>query len=106
VTPPNSALHEFGGLDAPKHDNTENNLAELIARIQATVEWLKTVPTQAIEGQRQNKSPFRLGKTKPAPCWPEDYLKSWALPNVFFHTTTAYAICATTAWRYGKISNT
>ena len=93
----------IGGLEAPKHDNTENNLAELIARIQATVEWLKTVPTQAIEDQETKQVTFPVGKDKTRTMLAEDYLKSWALPNVFFHTTTAYAILRHNGVALGKI---
>ena len=32
----------------------------------------------------------------------EDYLKSWALPNVFFHVTTAYAILRHNGVALGK----
>jgi len=68
----------IGGLDAPKHDNIENNLADLIARIP-------------------------VGKDKTRTMLAEDYLKSWALPNVFFHTTTAYAILRHNGVALGKI---
>jgi len=32
----------------------------------------------------------------------EDYLKHWALPNVFFHVTTAYAILRHNGVEVGK----
>lgn len=82
----------LGGLDAPKYDNTENSLAELIARIDKTVDWLQTVPASAIDGQEDKEITFPVGKTGTRTMQGEAYVKTWALPNLFFHITTAYAI--------------
>lgn len=82
----------LGGLDAPKFDDTENTLEELQGRIQKTLDWLATVPASAIDGQEAREITFPVGKTGTRTMLGEDYLKGWALPNVFFHVTTAYAI--------------
>lgn len=82
----------ISGLDAPKYENTENTLAELMARIDATVAWLETVPASALDGQDAKDITFPVGKTATRTLSAEAYLKTWALPNVFFHITTAYAI--------------
>jgi len=82
----------IGGLEAPKYDNTENTLAELIDRIDNTMAWLQTVPASAIDGQEDKPITFPVGKTATKTLSAEAYLKTWALPNVFFHITTAYAI--------------
>ena len=65
---------------------------QLIARIDNTVAWLQTVPASAIEGQEAKDITFPVGKTATRTMSAEAYLKTWALPNVFFHITTAYAI--------------
>ncbi len=82
----------IGGLEAPKYENTENPLDELIARIDKTVAWLQTVPASAIDGQEAKEITFPVGKTGTRTLAGEAYLKTWALPNMFFHITTAYAI--------------
>lgn len=82
----------IGGLEAPKFENTENTLAELIGRIDKTVAWLKTVPADAIDGQEAKEITIPLGKDRTRTMRAEDYLKTWALPNMFFHITTAYDI--------------
>ena len=82
----------IGGLEAPKYENTENTLAELIVRIDNTVAWLQTVPASAIDGQEGKDITFPVGKTATRTLAAEAYLKTWALPNMFFHITTAYAI--------------
>lgn len=82
------------GLDAPKYDNTENTLAELIARIDNTVAWLKSVPSTALDGLESKEVTFPVGKTGTRTMSAEDYVKTWALPNMFFispRPTTSFA---------------
>lgn len=82
----------LSGLDAPKFDDTETTLLELMARIQKTLDWIKTVPASALDGSELKSITFPVGKDKTRTMTGEDYLKHWALPNLFFHVTTAYAI--------------
>lgn len=82
----------ISGIDAPKYENTESTLVDLIGRIDKTLEWLRTVPSEKIDGQDSKEITFTAGKESTRTMLAEDYLKTWALPNVFFHITTAYAI--------------
>ncbi|CAN1558861.1 Protein of unknown function DUF1993 [Burkholderiaceae bacterium] len=82
----------LAGLEAPKFDDTETTLADLIGRIQKTLEWLQTVPASALDGTEAKSITFPMGKDKTRTMLGEDYLKHWAIPNVFFHVTTAYVI--------------
>lgn len=82
----------LSGLEAPKFDDTEVTLADLTVRIQKTLEWLQTVPASALDGTEAKSITFPVGKDKTRTMQGEDYLKHWAIPNVFFHVTTAYAI--------------
>ncbi len=82
----------LSGLDAPKFDDTETTLDELRVRIEKTLDWLKTVPASALDGTETKSITFPVGKDKTRTMTGEDYLKHWAIPNVFFHVTTAYAI--------------
>jgi uncharacterized protein len=50
------------------------------------------VPASALDGQEAKEITFPVGKTATRTLSAEDYLKTWALPNMFFHITTAYAI--------------
>jgi len=82
----------LSGLEAPKFDDTESTFDELMGRIQKTLDWLHTVPASALDGTEQKSITFPVGKDKTRTMAGEDYLKHWAIPNVFFHVTTAYAI--------------
>lgn len=90
------------GLDAPKYDNTENSMGELILRIDNTVAWLKTVPAAALDGLETKEVTFPVGKTGTRTMSAEDYVKTWALPNMFFHITTAYNILRHNGVAIGK----
>jgi hypothetical protein len=82
----------LSGMEAPKFDDTETTMDELRGRIQKTLDWLNTVPASALDGTEQKSITFPVGKDKTRTMNGEDYLKHWAIPNVFFHVTTAYAI--------------
>ena len=96
-------LARLGGLDAPKFDDTENTLEELQGRIQKTLDWLATVPASAIDGQEAREITFPVGKTGSRTMTAEAYVKTWALPNVFFHITTAYNILRHNGVDVGKV---
>lgn len=82
----------LSGIEAPVYENTENTLEALITRVDNTLAWLATVPASALDGQEAKPITFKVGKTGTKTMAGEDYLKLWALPNLFFHVTTAYAI--------------
>ena len=82
----------IGDLEAPKYDNTETTLAQLVQRIDNTLAWLKTVPAAALDGQEDKEITFPSGKNATRTMKAQDYLQAWALPNMYFHVTTAYAI--------------
>lgn len=83
----------LGGLQAPRHEDNETTLDQLKARIASTLDWLATVPPEAIDGQEAREITFPIGRDgRTRTMAGEAYLKHWALPNVFFHVTTAYAL--------------
>ncbi len=93
----------ISGIEAPKYENTENTLADLICRIDKTIDWLYTVPAERIDGQELKDITFTAGKGTTRTLQAEGYLKTWALPNMFFHITIAYAILRHNGVDLGKI---
>jgi len=84
-------MARLAGVDAPKFDDSEKTLADLRARIAATIEFVKSVPADSIDGT-EDKDVTLPRRTGPVVMKGEAYLKHFALPNFFFHVTTAYAI--------------
>lgn len=86
----NSAAR-LAGLEPPQYSDDETSFQELKARIARTREYLGTFESAAFEGSeaRAVSVPLR-DRTLTMQGLP--FLQQWALPNFFFHVTTAYAI--------------
>ncbi|UJW80453.1 DUF1993 domain-containing protein [Hydrogenophaga sp. SL48] len=82
----------LAGIEAPKFEDNETTFAELQARITKTLDWLVTVPASAIDGREDADITFPVGRDKTRTMKGEAYLKHYALPNMFFHVVTAYAL--------------
>lgn len=79
-------------LEAPKFDDTESTMVQLIERVNLTLQWLSGVSPQAVDQGAGLEITFPVGKTETKTMISEDYLLHWVLPNVFFHITTTYSI--------------
>lgn len=82
----------ISGLEAPKFEDKETTFPELQERIRKTLDWLETVPASAVDGTEDKEITFPVGRDKTRTMTAQAYLTTWALPNFFFHVTTAYAI--------------
>ena len=81
----------LAGLEAPRFEDTETTVDELKARIDKTIDYVKSIPAGAIDGQedRDIKIPLR-DRTLEMKGLP--FLQGWALTNFYFHAVTAYNI--------------
>lgn len=80
----------LAGKEVPKHPDTEKTIAELRTRIQTCRSYLETFTAADFEGadSRPLALPFFPGKVITG----ANFLNEMALPNFYFHATTAYAI--------------
>lgn len=78
------------GKDPPSHPDNEQTIDELRKRIQSTVAYLGEYKASDFDGadKRSVSLPRWEGKSMIA----SEYFYEHALPNFFFHLTTAYAI--------------
>jgi hypothetical protein len=78
-------------VDMPKFEDNETTFADLQARIEKTLAFLDTLTEAQFEGSdsRMVTLPLRTGTVESTGA---DYLFNRALPNFFFHVTTAYAL--------------
>ena len=86
-----NSMARLAGIEAPKFEDNETTLDELVARVKKTLDYIGTVPAAAFEGSedRDIKIPLR-DRTVELKGLP--FLQNWALPNFFFHYVTAYNI--------------
>jgi len=96
-----SAAAHLSGQTQPKHPDTEQTLEEIRARIATCLAYLATFKASDFEGAetRPVSLPFLPGKV----ILGADYLNEMALPNFYFHITTAYAILRHNGVNVGKI---
>lgn len=84
-------ITRLSGAEAPKIADTESTMAELKARIAATIEFIQSVPADKINAGKDKPVEWKTrGGMKSAPAL--TYINRWALPNFYFHLTTAYNI--------------
>jgi uncharacterized protein len=91
----------LAGLEPPAYPDTETSFAELAARIDRTLEFLKTMRPVQIDGQEERTIELKVGG-QPRTFKGLPYLLHYALPNFFFHATTAYAILRHSGIELGK----
>lgn len=85
------ALVRLGGIENVAMADEEASFADLQDRIAKTVAFLKAVPRDAIDG----KEDAAITLTTPRASFDftgRGYVTDFALPNFYFHVTTAYAI--------------
>ncbi len=83
------AVARLAGVDVPKHDDSEQTLAELKSRIAKTIDFIKTIQPAQIDGTEDKDIALRLGGHS-VKFTGLQYLLGFALPNFYFHVATAY----------------
>jgi hypothetical protein len=91
----------LAGIEAPSHPDTETTLAELQARIAKTIDFLQSVSAARIDGSEERTVILKM-RTQEMQFQGQAYLLSFALPNFYFHVTTAYAILRHNGLDIGK----
>jgi hypothetical protein len=95
------AVARLAGLDIPKHEDTEQTLAELKQRIAKTIDFILSVSPDRIDGSEERQVTLRLGG-RDVTFTGIQYLLGFAYPNFYFHVTTAYDILRANGVELGK----
>jgi uncharacterized protein len=91
----------LGGVEIPVHEDNEKTLAELKARIAKTVAFIQTMKPAQIDGTEDNDIVIKRGD-KETHYKGMQFLLGHALPNFYFHVTTAYNILRHNGVEIGK----
>ena len=81
--------------------DTETTLAQAQERIQHTIDYIKSLKPEQIDGCEDRKVMHKT-RSGEVPYSGIDYLRNYALPNFFFHCTTAYDILRVAGTNVGK----
>lgn len=95
-------LSRLAGIEAPRFDDSEVTIAELQQRIAATLAFLQSVPAEKLDGSEARPVSVPRRGHEPLQFTGESYLQRFALPNFFFHLTTAYALLRHNGVELGK----
>ena len=95
------AAARMSGVEAPKMEDTEKTIAELKARVDKTLEYVKSVKPEAIIGRENEmiEMPVYFNGKKMVGY---DYSVYYAMPNFYFHMATAYSILRANGVELGK----
>jgi hypothetical protein len=97
-----SVPSRLAGIEVPKWDDTEATMADFKARIAKTQAYLATFKPEQLNGSetRPIEIPMRDGSKLDFDG--ATYVNHFALPNLYFHLTTAYNILRHNGVAIGK----
>ena len=98
-----NASFRLAGKAPPVMEDKETSIAELRQRIQATLDLLKSIDAKAMDGAEEREIVIPAGANK-LKIDGANYLVHFALPNFYFHLTTAYDILRASGVEIGKRS--
>lgn len=89
------------GVEVPKLPDIDNSFAEMQSRIDKTVDFLKTLKPAQLDGKEDSQITVVVGG-QPRQFKAQNYLYHLAMPNFYFHITTAYNILRSLGIEIGK----
>jgi len=95
------ASARLAGVEAPRHADDEKSVPELRARVRNTLDYILTLDAEAVEGGAMREIALPLGPNK-MKMRGDNYLLHFALPNYYFHLTTAYDLLRFAGVEIGK----
>lgn len=94
-------MARLAGLEVPKWEDNETTMEALKARVTRTVDYVKSFKPAQIDGSETREISLTIGG-QPMTMTGQEYLLHNALPNFYFHVTTAYAILRHNGVEIGK----
>lgn len=95
------AAARLTGTDNPKFEDNETTFPELIARVDKTIDYLQGFKPAQFEGAETRMTTVKTPKTEFS-FTGQVFLRHWAIPNFYFHVTTAYNILRHNGVEIGK----
>ena len=91
----------LAGMEPPKYEDNETTFPELIERLRKTIAYLNTLKPEQIDGSEKKKVTLKV-RDEMLTFEGLTFLLNRALPNLFFHVSTAYAILRHSGVEIGK----
>lgn len=91
----------LAGAEVPKYEDNEATFPELMVRIRKTIAFLDTFKPEQIDGTEDNSITLQM-RSGDLNFTGLSYLLNFAMPNFYFHVTTAYDILRHNGVEVGK----
>ncbi|MBU9812595.1 DUF1993 domain-containing protein [Rahnella sp. SL6] len=95
------AVARLAGITAPAMEDNEVTFAQLQERIANTLRFIESVDAQQLEGDESREIVVK-GKNREMKFTAHSYVTVFAIPNFYFHITTAYNILRHLGVNIGK----
>jgi uncharacterized protein len=81
----------LAGVDVPKYEDNEASFEELEARIAKTIAFVNSFSNEEINAGADKTITLKVGGTEMS-FTARSYLQKFVIPNLYFHSSTCYAI--------------
>jgi hypothetical protein len=95
------AAARLTGTENPKFEDVETTFPELIARVDRTVDYLSSLKAAQFDGSETRTIKLQTPRGELS-FEGLPFLRLWALPNFYFHVTTAYNLLRHNGVEIGK----
>ena len=99
----NRACARLSENEIPSHPDTEESFGELKERVSKTIAFIQSLSPQQFDGSDAKTYLIPMGGNRKEEMTGRDYLFHFALPNFYFHATTAYGILRHCGVELGKL---
>lgn len=96
------AVARLAGVEVPSMPDTEATLAELKDRLAKTVAFIEGLDAAAFDGAEDREVVLKFPNLE-LKFTGAEFLTAFALPNFYFHVTTAYALLRSIGAPIGKM---
>ena len=97
-----NAVARLSGGENPRFPDEEKSFPELKERIARTLAFIAAADSAALDAGLAREVTFPRGPSATATMTGEAYLTRFAVPNFYFHATTAYDILRQNGFQIGK----
>ncbi|MEP6880838.1 MAG: DUF1993 domain-containing protein [Dokdonella sp.] len=97
----NGAVARLAGVERPSHEDKETSFEDLQKRIDTTVAFAHSIKPEQIDGSDDKSITLTIGGND-MQFVGMPYLLHFVIPNIFFHTATAYDILRHNGVQLGK----
>lgn len=95
-------MQRLSQVESPRFPDEETTFEQLRQRVADTIAYLRSVPADKLDGAEARTITLSFGEFKPE-FRGDAYLLTFALPNFYFHVTTAYDILRHAGVPIGKL---